>query len=86
MCQIVCLLLIEKQWPHIFFTRCTCHCLDLLLEDIGKLSWVSPVLDIAKSIVRFITRKPTLLAMYRRYIKKKLLKISIRICKNIERK
>ena len=32
--------MIEKEWPMIFFTRCTCHSLDLSFEDIGKCAWV----------------------------------------------
>ena len=32
--------MIETKWPSIFFTRCTCHCLDLLFEDIAKCAWI----------------------------------------------
>ena len=68
--------LIEQEWPNIFFTRCTCHCLDLLLEDIGQLRWIAPVLAQANKIVTFVTRKHTILALYRQFSKKELLKPS----------
>ncbi len=35
---------LEARFPHITFTPCTPHCLDLLLEDMGKLDWVSSVI------------------------------------------
>lgn len=65
--------LVEQEWPQIFYTRCTCHCLDLLFEDIGDLSWVKPVLEQATKIVTFITRKHTILALYRKFSKKNLI-------------
>jgi hypothetical protein len=29
--------LLERKIPHLFWTPCAAHCLDLMLEDIGKL-------------------------------------------------
>ena len=66
--------LVEQEWPHIFYTRCTCHCLDLLFEDIGQLAWVKPVLAHATKVVTFVTRKHTVLALYRIFSKKELVK------------
>lgn len=40
--------------PHVTFTGCTAHMLDLLLEDIGKLDWVKPVIDQARAVVKLI--------------------------------
>ena len=31
--------LMERQ-PHIFWTHCVVHCIDLMLEDLGKLPWI----------------------------------------------
>jgi hypothetical protein len=44
--------LIEQRFAHITWTPCTPHCLDLLLEDIGKLDWVSSVIGEAKKVRR----------------------------------
>ena len=30
----------EERFPTLVWTPCVAHCLDLLLEDIGKLTWV----------------------------------------------
>ena len=68
--------MIEKEWPMIFFTRCTCHCIDLLFEDIGKCAWVHDVLKLATKVIVFITRKQYSLAMFRKFSEKELLKPS----------
>lgn len=39
---------------HVTFTGCTAHILDLLLEDIGKLDWVKPVINDARAAVKLI--------------------------------
>ncbi|KAH7425863.1 hypothetical protein KP509_11G074300 [Ceratopteris richardii] len=66
--------LVEAEWPHIFFTRCTCHCLDLLFEDIGNITWIKSVLEDAQKVVVFVTSKPTILALFRKFSNKDLVK------------
>ncbi len=68
--------MIEKEWPTIFFTRCTCHCIDLLFEDIAKCAWIDIVLRSALKIIVFITRKQYILAIFRTLSKKDLVKPS----------
>jgi len=29
--------LLEEKMPHLYWTPCVAHCIDLMLEDIGKL-------------------------------------------------
>ncbi|KAH7441113.1 hypothetical protein KP509_03G025800 [Ceratopteris richardii] len=64
----------NQEWPHIFDTRCTCRCLDLLFEDIGKLAWIKPVLDNAVKVSTFGTMKHTVLALFRKFSTKDLIK------------
>lgn len=64
----------SKSGQNIFYTTCTCYCLDLLFEDIGQLAWVKPVLAHATKVVTFVTRKHTVLALYRIFSKKELVK------------
>lgn len=45
--------LMEKR-PHLYWTACAAHCIDLILEDIGKKKSVGSVLENAKKITRFI--------------------------------
>jgi hypothetical protein len=38
----------------IWWTPCVAHCLDLMLEDIGKIEWVKKCVEEAKFITRYI--------------------------------
>jgi hypothetical protein len=40
--------------PHLFWTPCATHCLDLLLEDIGKIKEFNNCINMAKKVSRFI--------------------------------
>ncbi|KAH7438304.1 hypothetical protein KP509_04G009500 [Ceratopteris richardii] len=64
---------VSRMASHILH-RCTCHCLDLLFEDIGALAWVKPVLTQVMKIVTFVTMKPSILALFRKFSAKDLLK------------
>ncbi len=65
---------LEARFPHITFTPCTPHCLDLLLEDMGKLDWVSSVIAEARRALKFITNHHKSLALFRSLSKLELLK------------
>ncbi len=65
---------LEARFPHITFTPCTPHCLDLLLEDMGKLDWVSSVIAEARTTLKFITNHHKSLALFRSLSKLELLK------------
>ncbi|GAQ80551.1 hypothetical protein KFL_000560400 [Klebsormidium nitens] len=47
--------IIESRVPHVTWTPCTGHCLDLALEDIGDLDWAKDVVRQGKEVVHFIT-------------------------------
>ena len=57
--------LLEEEYPAIVWTPCASHCLDLLIEDIGKISWVREIFSVAKSMVKFVTKKPKVLSIFR---------------------
>jgi hypothetical protein len=65
---------LEARFPHITFTPCTPHCLDLLLEDMGKLDWVSSAIAEARTTLKFITNHHKSLALFRSLSKLELLK------------
>jgi Protein of unknown function (DUF 659)/hAT family C-terminal dimerisation region len=46
--------IISAKYPKITCSPCAAHCLDLLLEDWGKLSFAS-IIDDATDVVKFIT-------------------------------
>ncbi|KAH6555936.1 hypothetical protein KP509_1Z216200 [Ceratopteris richardii] len=55
----------EMVFPSIVWTPCVAHCLDLLFEDIGRLSWLAPLVSDAKRIVTFIRKNHQALAIFR---------------------
>ena len=59
--------------PHVTVLKCVPHSLDLLLEDIGKLSYFSDIIE-AQKIVRFITNHHYSLGLFRQFAHKQLLK------------
>jgi hypothetical protein len=65
---------LETCFPHITFTRYTPHCLDLLLEDMGKLDWVSSVIAEARTTLKLITNHHKSLTLSRSLSKLQLLK------------
>lgn len=58
---------LEEEFPSIVWTPCASHCLDLLMEDIGKLKWVEEITTKALSIVNFVNSKVRVLAIFRSY-------------------
>jgi hypothetical protein len=56
------------------FTPYTLHCLDLLLEDMGKLDWVSSVIAEPRTVLKFITNHQKSLTLFRSLSKLELLK------------
>jgi hypothetical protein len=57
--------LVEQEFSWITWTPCTPHCLDLLLEDVGKLPWAAEVVEEAKAVVKFITNHHWSQALFR---------------------
>eukprot|EP00253_Pinus_taeda_P011696 PITA_11696 len=55
-------LLEEKLW-----TPCVARCIDLMLEDIGKIDWVKNTIDHAKSITKFIYNHTLILSLMRKH-------------------
>ena len=59
--------LFEARHPTIFWSSCAAHCIDLMLEDIGKLQWIQEVVEKAKSITKFIYNHTNVLSTMRTY-------------------
>ncbi|KAG8391496.1 hypothetical protein BUALT_Bualt01G0193800 [Buddleja alternifolia] len=43
-----------QERPHLFWSPCAAHCIDMMLEDIGKMEKVKKTIDKAKHITNFI--------------------------------
>ena len=66
--------LVMKKYPSIVCSPCTAHCIDLLLEDIGKQQWISNIIQQGHDIVKFVTNHHTSLAYFRSHASLELLK------------
>ncbi|KAG6388825.1 hypothetical protein SASPL_150261 [Salvia splendens] len=57
--------ILMERIPTLFWTPCAAHCLDLLLEDIGKIKEFHKCINNAKKVCRFIYKHGRLLAQMR---------------------
>ncbi len=65
---------ITAQFPWITCSGCVAHAMDLALEDMGKLAWVSPIIKAARDVVKFITNHHKSLALFQEQSSLELLK------------
>ncbi|XP_059645586.1 uncharacterized protein LOC132287100 [Cornus florida] len=63
--------MLEKEHPHLYWTPCAAHCLDLMLEDIGKISSISRTMQRAVELNSYIYMRPKLLNIMRNFTHKK---------------
>lgn len=58
---------LTETYSTVCWTPCAAHCIDLMLNDIGKLPKVKMILDQAKTISRYIYMNNVVLKMMRKY-------------------
>ncbi|KAF1883414.1 hypothetical protein Lal_00042171 [Lupinus albus] len=58
--------LMEKR-PHLYWSACSAHCLDLCLEDIGKKKSVQKSLEEAKMVTTFIYNHIWIVNLMKKY-------------------
>eukprot|EP00253_Pinus_taeda_P036021 PITA_36021 len=59
--------LFEIRHPTIFWSYCVAHCIDLMLEDIGKPHWIHEVVEKEKSITKYLYNHVIVLNTMRKY-------------------
>ncbi|XP_042469988.1 uncharacterized protein LOC122052508 [Zingiber officinale] len=57
--------LLQTKRPNLFWTPCAAHCIDLMLEDIGKIEVVRKIISRAIALVGFIYNHGSVLHMMR---------------------
>eukprot|EP00253_Pinus_taeda_P021812 PITA_21812 len=62
-------ILFEIRHPTIFWTYSVVHCIDLMLENIGKLHWIHEVMEKEKSITKYLYNHIIVLNTMRKYTK-----------------
>ncbi|KAE8654899.1 protein argonaute 5-like [Hibiscus syriacus] len=63
--------LLMAKHPHLYWTPCAAHCLDLMLEDIGKISKVRVTLKRAMALNGFIYSRTGVVNMMRKFTEKR---------------
>eukprot|EP00253_Pinus_taeda_P022917 PITA_22917 len=63
--------LLMEKYPNLFWTPCAAHCIDLMLEDIGKIPIVRDIVESSRSITKFIYNHAFVLSLMRKYTKNK---------------
>jgi hypothetical protein len=58
--------MLEEKHRTIWWTACATHCLDLMLEDIGKIEWVKKIVEQGKRITRYIYNHSWVLNLMRK--------------------
>ncbi|KAL4291295.1 hypothetical protein GQ457_14G000080 [Hibiscus cannabinus] len=63
--------LLMAKYPHLYWTPCAAHCIDLILEDIGAIPLINRVLKRAIQVSSFIYQRSGLLNMMRQFTKQR---------------
>ncbi|CAL0316902.1 unnamed protein product [Lupinus luteus] len=63
--------MLEMKRPKIYWTPCAAHCIDLMLEDIGKIPRIKMTIKRAISLVGFIYSHSSTLSLMRHFTKKR---------------
>eukprot|EP00253_Pinus_taeda_P023997 PITA_23997 len=63
--------MLMERHPTLFWTPCVAHCIDLMLENIGKISFVKNIVDSSKSITKFIYNHASVLSLIRKFTNNK---------------
>lgn len=63
--------MLEEKRPHLYWTPCAAHCIDLMLEDIGKLPLIKKTIQRGISLVGFIYSHSSTLSMLRHFTNKR---------------
>eukprot|EP00253_Pinus_taeda_P014538 PITA_14538 len=66
--------MLMERHHTLFWTPCAAHCINLLLEDMGKLSFIKEVVDMARSVPKFIYNHAFVLSLMRRFTRNKELR------------
>eukprot|EP00253_Pinus_taeda_P010443 PITA_10443 len=59
--------LFEIRHPTIFWIYCVAHCIDLMLEDIGKIHWIHEVVEKEKSTTKYLYNHIIVINTMRKY-------------------
>jgi hypothetical protein len=56
-----------QRYPSLYCSPCATHCIDLMLEDMGKLPWIKEIIDSAWSVTKYIYNHTYVLSLIRQF-------------------
>ncbi|XP_016558197.1 uncharacterized protein LOC107857948 [Capsicum annuum] len=63
--------LMRAVYPHIYWTPCVAHCINLMLQDIFKINPYVLVFKKATKVISYISQRPLLLNLMRKFTNEK---------------
>ena len=74
-------MMLMERHPNLFWTPCAAHCIDMMLEDIGKILFVRDIVESSKYITKFIYNHAFVLHLMRIFTNnKELVHPAITVC------
>ena len=67
--------LLEEKIPYFYWTLCASHCINFMLEDIGKLSLIKKTIQRGVSLVGFIYSHFSSLSLFKQFTNKRINKL-----------
>jgi hypothetical protein len=59
--------MLMQRYPSLYWSPCVVHCIDLILEDMGKLPWIKEIIDSAWSVTKYIYNHTYVLSLMRQF-------------------
>jgi hypothetical protein len=59
--------LLMERYPTLYWSPCASHCIDLMLEDMGKIPWIKATIDSARSVTKYIYNHTYVLSLMRQF-------------------
>jgi hypothetical protein len=59
--------MLMQRYPTLFWTLCATHCIDFILEDMGKITYMRDIVESARSITKFIYNHASMLSLMWRF-------------------
>ena len=63
--------LLMMRHPTLFWTPCVAHCINLMLEDMGKIPFIRDIADSSRTITNFIYNHTSMLSLMRQFTNNK---------------
>ena len=56
-----------ERYQSLYWTPCAAHCIDLMLEDMGKIPWIKEIVELARSVIKIIYNHTYVLTLMRQF-------------------